>query len=36
MAEFESSLTSGLFEAVKEMQSRRFYNNCLKPEKFCL
>lgn len=35
VVEFENSLTSNIFEALKEMQSRRFYNNCLKPEKFC-
>ncbi|XP_021929041.1 nardilysin isoform X2 [Zootermopsis nevadensis] len=33
MAEFESSLTPSLFEALKEVQRRYFYNSCLKPEK---
>jgi hypothetical protein len=33
MAEFESSLTPSLFEALKDVQSKYYYNKCLKPEK---
>jgi hypothetical protein len=33
MTEFESTLTPSLFEALKEVQGRCFYNSCLKPEK---
>jgi hypothetical protein len=33
MAECESSLTPSLFEALKEVQGRYYYNSCLKPEK---
>jgi hypothetical protein len=33
MAEFENSLTPSLFEALKEVQGRYYYNNCLKPER---
>jgi hypothetical protein len=33
MAEFENSLTPSIFEALKEIQSKYYYNHCLKPER---
>jgi hypothetical protein len=33
MAEFENGLTPSIFEALKEIQSKYYYNNCLKPKR---
>ncbi|PNF37373.1 hypothetical protein B7P43_G17280 [Cryptotermes secundus] len=33
MAEFENSLTPSIFEALKEVQGRYYYNSCLKPKR---
>jgi hypothetical protein len=33
MAEFENSLTPSIFEALKKIQSKHYYNNCLKPKR---
>jgi hypothetical protein len=33
MAEFENNLTSSIFEALKEIQGRYYYNSCLKPRR---